>query len=125
MKKIAILLVLGVFLTVSCEKKEQEPQVPKELQISNLNFTPCKQEILKSSKLSGNVEIEFTDRGVEITYNNFLVSCDFTTVNVTFTFVNGVLNITQTHDGTDKCECYTDVSYTISGISQNQEIIKN
>jgi len=115
MKKVAILLVLGVFLTVSCEKKEQEPQV------SNVNFTPCKQEVLKSSKSSGNVEVDFTNNGVQIKYYNFEVSCDFTTVNVTHTFVNGVLNITQQGSPNQaNCICYTDVSYTISGISQNE-----
>ena len=100
-------------MTVSCEKKEQEPQV------SNINFTPCKQEVLKSSKLSGNVEVVFTNNGVQIKYYNFGVPCDFTTVDVTHTFVNGVLSITQKGDGDAKCICYSDVSYTISGISQN------
>jgi len=115
MKKVAILLVLGVFLTVSCEKKEQEPHV------SNVNFTPCKQEVLKSSKLSGNVEVEFTNKGVQIKYYDFEVACDFTTVNVTHTFVNGVLNITQQGSPNQaNCVCHTDVSYTISGIAQSE-----
>jgi len=115
MKKVAILLVLGVFLTVSCEKKEQEPQV------SNVDFTPCKQEVLKSSKFSGNVEIEFTNKGVQITHYNFAVTCDFTNVNVTHTFVNGVLNITQQgYPNQANCVCHTDVSYTISGIAQSE-----
>jgi len=115
MKKIAILLVLGVLLTVSCEKKEQKPQVSK------VTFTPCKQEVLQSSKSSGNVEVEFTGNGVQIKYYNFEVSCDFTTVNVTHTFVNGVLNITQQGFPNEAdCICYTDVSYTISGILQKE-----
>ena len=115
MKRAVVLLCLGVFLAVSCEKKEPEPQV------SNVNFTPCKQEVLKSSKHSGNVEVEFTNNGVQIKYYNFEVSCDFTTVNVTHTFVNGVLNITQQGSPNQaNCICYTDVSYTISGISQNE-----
>ena len=129
MKKITFLFVLlsimslGVFLTVSCEKKEQEPhQVLQESQVLNLNFTSCKksEKIWKGSKLSGNVEVEFTDRGVQITYNNFKLACNFTTVDVTFTFENGVLSITQKGDGDADCMCFTDVSYTISGILQNQ-----
>ena len=115
MKKAAILLCLGVFLAVSCEKIEQEPQ------ISDVSFTPCKQVILKSNNLSDTVEVEFTSNGVQITHYNFAVTCDFTTVNVTHTFVNGVLNITQQGSPNQaNCICYTDVSYTINGILQNE-----
>jgi len=121
MKKIIILLSFGVFLTVACATKEQEPQVPKEPQVSNVNWTPCMQGILKSSGLWDKVVIEFTDKGVNITCFNFEVYCDFTTVNVTHTFVNGVLNITQQGDGGEvDCICSTDVSYTINGIFKNE-----
>jgi len=117
MKKIAVLLVLGVFLIVSCEKH----QVTQKHQVTDVSWTTCNPETLKSSKLSGNVEIEFTNNGVQIKYYDFEVSCDFTTVNVTHTFVNGVLNIIQQGSPNQaNCICYTDVSYTINGISQNE-----
>ena len=115
MKRAVILLSLGAFLAVSCEKREQEPQV------SDVSFTPCQQSILRSNNLSDKVDVEFTSNGVQITHYNFAVTCDFTTVNVTHTFVNGVLNITQQgYPNQANCICYTDVSYTINGISQNE-----
>jgi hypothetical protein len=115
MKRAVILLSLGIFLAVSCEKKEQESQV------SDVSFTPCLQSELRSSSEDlSKVDVEFTNKGVQIKHYNFDVHCDFTTVNVTHTFLNGVLNITQQEDGNARCICYTDVSYTISGISQNQ-----
>jgi len=118
MRKV-ILLSLAVFLAISCENIKPEPQLPK------VNFTPCVQDKqpskLKSSESSSNVKVEFTAEGIQITYNDFEVTCDFTTVNVTHTFENGVLNITQQATPNQaKCICYTDVSYTISGISQNK-----
>jgi hypothetical protein len=115
MKRIAILLGLAVFLTFSCVEKEQESQV------SNVSFTPCQQSNLKSSGFSDKVDVEFTGKGVQITHYNFKVTCDFTTVDVTHTFVNGVLNITQQGSPNQaNCICYTDVSYTINGISQDE-----
>ena len=99
---------------ISCEKREQEYQV------SSVSFTPCQQSVLRSNSLSGKADVEFTSKGVQITHYNFEVACDFTTVNVTHTFVNGVLNITQQGDGDARCMCYTDVSYTIGGVSQNE-----
>ena len=114
MKKLAVLLSLGVFLAVSCVMKEQEPQV------SNVSFTPC-QQTKASTEHADRVDVEFTNGGVKITHCNFSVTCDFTAVNVTHTFVNGVLNITQQGSPNQaNCICYTDVSYTISGISQNE-----
>jgi len=74
MKRVAILLGLGVFLTVSCAKREQEAQV------SNVNFTPCQQIKVKSTELSSGVEVEFTNEGVQITHYGFEVTCDFTIV---------------------------------------------
>ena len=120
MKKVAILLSLAVLFAVSCTKSDLETIQ----QVSNVSATPCKQGILKSSGLSDKsdkVDVEFTNKGVEITHYNFEVACDFTTVNVTHTLVNGVLKITQ--QGTPNqanCVCYTDVSYTIEGISQDE-----
>ena len=108
-------LSIAVFLTISCEKKEQESQV------SNVTFTPCQQSKLRSSELSDKVDVEFTDKGVLITYYNFEVTCDFTTINVTNTFVNGVLRISQEgFPNQAKCICYTDLSYTIEGISKDE-----
>jgi hypothetical protein len=114
MKKTAILLVLGLFLTVSCAERE-----PKSL-VSNVDFTPCQQDMLRSNALSDGVIVKFVNGGVQIMYPNFEVHCDFTTVNVSHTFVNGFLNITQQGDGDARCICYTDVSYTINGISQRE-----
>jgi hypothetical protein len=115
MKRIAILLGLAVFLTFSCVEKEQESQV------SNVSSTPCQQSNLKSSGFSDKVDVEFTNESIQITYYNFKVTCDFTTVDVTHTFVNGVLNITQQGSPNQaNCICYTDVSYTINGISQDE-----
>jgi len=114
MKKVAVFLSLGVFLTVSCVEREQESHV------SNVNFTPCQQNIAKNV-VSERVDVEFTNEGVQITYSNFVVTCDFTSVIVTHTFVNGVLSITQQGSPNQAdCTCHTDVSYTINGISQNE-----
>jgi len=109
-----ILLSLVVFFAVSCEKEQK-------FHVSDLSFTPCKQDILKNSKRQEKVDVKFNNKDVQITYRNFEVTCDFTTVDVTYTFVNGVLRITQ--QGTPNqanCICYTDVSYTIDGISQDK-----
>ena len=115
MKRVVILISLGVFLAVSCEESEREPQV------SDVSFTPCQQSILKSGSLSDEVDVEFTNNGVQITHYNFAVTCDFTSVDVTHTFVNGVLNITQ-QGGPNlaNCICYTNVSYTINEIFENE-----
>ena len=115
MKRVLILLSLAVFLTVSCEKREIASQTP------NVSFTPCRQSNLKSSELSGKADVEFTDKGVQITYYNFEVTCDFADISVTHTFTNGVLNITQkSFPNQANCVCHTDVSYTIDGILQNE-----
>lgn len=75
---------------------------------------------MKSNELS-NVDIQFTAEGIEIAYSNFAVACDFTDVEVTHTFVNGVLRITQKDSPSfSRCACFTDVSYTVDGISQNE-----
>ncbi|MDR1226364.1 MAG: hypothetical protein LBK47_05625 [Prevotellaceae bacterium] len=115
MKRMAILLGLAVFLTLSCVEKEQESQV------LNISSTPCRQGNLKSSGFSDKVDVEFINKGAQITHYNFEVTCDFTTVDITHTFVNGVLNITQQGSPNQaNCICYTDVSYTINGISQDE-----
>lgn len=115
MKRVTILLGLVMFLASSCEKIEQNPQV------SNVSFTTCKGDLLKNNSIKNNVDVGFTNEGVQITYYNFAVTCDFTTVDVTHTFVNGVLNITQQgFPNQANCKCYTDVSYKIDKIKQNE-----
>ena len=116
MEKGTILLSLMVLFTVSCVKSELESQ-----QVPNVSSTPCKQGLLKSSVLSDKVDVEFTNKGIQIKCYNFEVPCDFTTVNVTHTFVNGVLRITQQgYPNQADCVCHSDVSYTIEGISQDE-----
>ena len=112
------LVAVTLFAAVGCDKSE----IPLDVG-NNVSFTACQQNKLRSSELSDNIDVEFTNKGVQITHYDFEVTCDFTTVNVNYTFVNGVLNITQQGTGTPnqaKCVCYTDVSYTIDGISQNE-----
>ena len=76
---------------------------------------------MKSGDISDKIDVEFTNKGVQITHYNFEVPCDFTTVNVTHTFENGVLHITQQGStNQEDCVCCTDVSYTIDGIVQNE-----
>ena len=108
MKKVAVLLSLGVFMAVSCTKNEPEPHV------SEVSSTPCVQTKAKSVGLLDRVVVEFTNNGVQVTYYDFEVTCDFTVVNVNHSFVNGVLRITQQGSPNQaNCICYTDVSYTI------------
>ena len=115
-KCVVILLVLAVGVA-GCGKT-----IPENSQVSNVNFTPCVQSKVKSIELSSSrVDVEFTNEGVQITYYNFEVTCDFSIVNVTHTFVNGFLSITQQgYPNQADCVCYTDVSYIINGISQNE-----
>jgi hypothetical protein len=116
MRKRTVLLSLAALLAVSCVKNELEFQ-----RLSNVSVTPCKQNVVKSGRLSGEVDVAFTDKGVRITYCNFEVSCDFTTVDVAHTFENGVLKITQQGSPNQaNCICYTDVSYTLEGFSQHE-----
>ena len=116
MKQLLFFILLAIFF-VACEKREQ-----LESQVLNVSWTPCKQSsILRSGGLSDKVDVKFTNKGVQITHYDFEVPCDFTTVNVTHTFVNGVLNITQQGSPNQAdCVCHTDVSYTVDGISQDE-----
>jgi len=109
------LVVVVLFAAGGCDKSEDPPKS------GNISFTPCRQVESKSGSVSEKVEVAFTDKGIQITHYNFEVTCDFTTVGVTHTFVNGVLNITQQGSPNQaNCICYTDVSYTIDGISRNE-----
>ena len=112
------LFAVALFAINGCDESETPPATTN----NNVNFTPCQQSELRSSSESSNkVEVNFTDEGIEIVHSGFEVTCDFTTVNVTHTLVNGVLNITQqASPNRADCICYTDVSYTIDGISQEE-----
>jgi|GEM_PF-4008430 len=110
------LVAVTLFAAVSCDKSDILPKTDNDV-----SFTSCRPSKLKSSEFSDKVEVEFSDKGVQITYYGFEVTCDFTTVNVNHTLVNGVLDISQ--QGTPNqadCICYTDVSYTIDGILQDE-----
>jgi|GEM_PF-1741870 len=109
-------LVAVTFFASGCDEKE----IPLNVG-NNVSFTPCQPSKLRSSGLSDKVDVEFTTKGVQITHYDFEVPCDFTTVNVNHTLVNGVLNITQQGSPNHAdCVCYTDVSYTIDGILQDE-----
>ena len=111
-----LLIMIGGFY--SCTGRDPEVQDSK---ISDLSFTPCKQTQEKRNSPSDGVNVEFTNQGVQITYNNFEVACDFSTIDVTYTFVNGFLNITQQGlPNQADCICYSDVSYTIESILQSE-----
>jgi len=110
------LVAVTLFTTTGCDKSDILPKTD-----NNVSFTPCQQNKLRSSELSDKVDVEFTGKGVQITHYDFEVPCDFTTVDVTHTLVNGVLNITQQgFPSKADCVCYTDVSYTLDGISQDE-----
>jgi len=116
MKRVAVLLSLGVFLTVSCETMKEG----QEAQVSDVSFTPCQQtKAATNEPADSRVVVEFTNDGVKITYYHFEVTCDFNVVKVSHTFVNGFLNITQKGSPDQaKCICFSDVSYMIKGLSQ-------
>ena len=110
------LVVVALFAAAGCDKSNDPPQAG-----NNVSFTPCRQVESRNGSEQDKVEVAFTDEGVQITYYNFEVTCDFTTVNVSHTFVNGVLNITQQGSPSQaNCICYTDVSYTIDGLLKNE-----
>jgi len=113
---IILCLVVTLFVAGSCDKSDILPKTD-----NNVSFTPCQQNKLRSSEFSNKVDVEFTGKGVQITHYDFEVPCDFTTVDVSHTLVNGVLNITQQGSPSKAdCICYTDVSYTLHGISQEE-----
>ena len=110
------LFAVALFAINGCDESETPPATTN----NNVNFTPCQQSELRSSSESS-VNVKFTDEGIEIVYYKFKVTCDFTTVNIAHTLVNGVLNITQqASPSRADCVCYTNVSYTIEGILQNE-----
>lgn len=115
---IAAILLIATGFAGCNEAIQPEDENGGELIVS---FTPCQQDKVKSAVLADSVEVKFTDEGVRITYYNFVVTCDFNAVNVAHTFVNGFLNITQQGSPNQaKCVCFTDVTYTLTGISKNE-----
>jgi hypothetical protein len=110
------LLAVALFVINGCDESE----TPLATTNNHVSFTPCQQSELRSSSESS-VDVRFTDEVIEIVYSDFEVTCDFTAVSVTHTLVNGVLNISQqaTPSRAD-CVCYTDVSYTIDGVSPEE-----
>ena len=118
---VAIAICLAAMtIFASCEENpSNDVDTP---QVGNVTFTPCQHtaQIRAQSNASDRVNVEFTSQGVHIMYHDFAVTCDFNTVDVTYTFVNGFLNITQQGSPNHaNCICYSDVSYTITGISQS------
>jgi len=110
---VACLAVMTMF--ASCEKNTSDKvNTP---QVKNLTFEECIDVTLylPPAKFS----IEFTNEGVNITHYLLKVNCAFDTVLITQNFENGVLNIIeQGEPNSANCICQTNVSYTISGISE-------
>ena len=111
----AAICLAAMTMFVSCEK-------PDTQQVSNITFTKCDEGIHNTMKNASHyVDVKFTSNGVHITHYNLVVNCAFDTVLVTQTFENGVLTITAKGEpNTANCVCLTNVSYTISGISENE-----
>jgi len=114
MVAIAICLAAMTMFT-SCEK-DTSIEVDT-LQVKNLTFEACIEVTLYLPPAK--FGIEFTDEGVNITHYLLNVNCAFDTVLVTKEFEKGVLNIIeQGEPNSANCICQTNVSYTISGISE-------
>jgi len=115
---VACLAAMTIF--ASCEKGASDEV--NTSQVSNITFTGCDDGIHNTMEPAfPYVDVKFTSNGVHITHYNLVVNCAFDTVLVTQTFENGVLTITaQGEPNSANCICRTDVSYTISGISQNE-----
>ena len=112
---IAIAICLAAMtIFVSCE--ENPSNDVDTSQVGNVTFTECNE-----SNRNNNVVVEFGANGVYITHYGLEVNCAFDTVFVTQTFENGILTITEkgNNENMARCLCSTDVSYTISGISQS------
>ena len=107
---------LGFMVATGCE-----PTNPVVVpQITNVTFTECNNEVGTRDITDNSVVVVFTNSGVNITHYGLVVSCDFDTVIITQIFENGVLTITERGEPNyANCICHTDVSYTISGISES------
>jgi len=89
-------------------------------QVGNITFTECNNGIHNAMEPAfPYVDVTFTSNGVSITHYNLDVNCAFDTVLVTPTYENGILTISEQGEPNNaNCICSTDVSYTISGISE-------
>ena len=119
--------LVAMTMFASCEKGTSgEIDTPK---VSNITFTECDDGIHNTMEPAfPYVDVKFTSNGVSITHYNLVVNCAFDTVLITQTFENGVLTIIeQGQPNNANCVCSTDVSYTISGISEEDidEIVIN
>ncbi|MDR1725606.1 MAG: hypothetical protein LBR28_04375 [Bacteroidales bacterium] len=120
MKKFCLLLAVTFLVVVSCDNNENREREGSTQGISNLTFTTCNHNATNKDATEG-INVQFSNTGIQITHNGLAVTCDFDTVIVSYTFDNGVLRITeQGEPNSANCICYTDVSYTINNISQNE-----
>jgi hypothetical protein len=130
MKKFTLLLLFFAGIMFSSCNLTSQPSVntPK---ISNVIFTECNDDEVRNAMdiNSPYVTVYFTSEGLHITHYGLEVNCGFDTVIVTQTLQNGVLTITETGEpqNAERCICHTDVSYTISNVSENSvnEIVVN
>ena len=120
---IAIAISLAAMtMCISCEKKSSADTQ----QVSNIAFTTCLEAELyvPPEKFS----VDFTNSGVDITHYLLDVNCAFDTVLVTSALKDGILMLfEQGEPNTANCICKTNVSYTVSGISEEdiQQIVIN
>ena len=116
-----ILFCCGLLtVMVGCNTVESDSNFEETPSISKVVFTECNGEQTLRAGTNNNVVVEFTPAGVHITHYGLAITCDFDTVLVNYTFQNSVLNITEKGDPHNtRCLCYTDVSYTIQGISES------
>lgn len=109
-------LVLTAAFAVSCENPSVEVVTP---QVNNITFEECID--VSNYVPPARFSVEFTNEGVNITHYLLQVNCMFNNVLINSTFDNRVLNITELDEPNSiaNCICYTNVSYTINGISKN------
>jgi len=107
---------VGFMVATGCE-----PTNPAVVpQVSNVTFTECNDGIGTRNTADNSVVVVFTNFGVNITHYGLVVNCAFDTVIINQIFENGVLTITERGEPNNaNCMCHTDVSYTISGISES------
>jgi hypothetical protein len=73
---VVMLLNIAFFVLLFAATSREKPDISQSEQdnadVSNISFTTCTQNTLKSDELTHIVDAEFTNNGVEITYNNFI-----------------------------------------------------
>ena len=111
---IAICLA-AMTMFVSCER-DASLEIDAS-NVKNLTFEECI-DITRNLPLV-KFSVEFTKEGVNITHYLLNVNCDFNTVLITPSLVNRDLIIIERGEpNSAKCFCQTNVSYTISGVSE-------